>query len=66
MIDYAGKSVEDMKNLLEYECGESDADCLTRTVTEEEIKGMLFAMPRNKAPGPNGFTGEFLKKHCCS
>lgn len=34
---------------------------LTRTVTEEKIRDVVFKMPSNKSPGPDGFTTEFFK-----
>ncbi|KAL9249223.1 Transposon TX1 putative 149 kDa protein-like protein [Drosera capensis] len=34
---------------------------LEADVTEEEIKGALFFLARNKAPGPDGFNAEFYK-----
>jgi hypothetical protein len=35
---------------------------LEREVTTEEIRDTLFHMPTNKAPGPNGYSIEFLKE----
>ena len=34
---------------------------LTKEVTQEEIHKVLFAMPNNKSPGPDGFTSEIFK-----
>lgn len=34
---------------------------LEEEVTEEEIFRVLFAMPSNKSPGPDGFPSEFFK-----
>ena len=34
---------------------------LEMEVTAEEIKDILFHMPSNKAPGPDGYTVEFFK-----
>lgn len=31
-------------------------------VTPEEIKREVFALPANKTPGPDGYTGEFFRK----
>ncbi|XP_048619986.1 uncharacterized protein LOC125590455 [Brassica napus] len=38
-------------------------DCrnLEAVVTSEEIKNVLFSMPSNKSPGPDGFSCEFFK-----
>jgi len=35
---------------------------LTRVVSAEEIKKVLFSMPNDKSPGPDGFTSEFFKE----
>ncbi|KAL1205178.1 hypothetical protein V5N11_021347 [Cardamine amara subsp. amara] len=61
-VAYEGKTVDHMKNLLRFECCDLDAAYLTRVVTEEEIKDVLFAMPGNKASGPDGYTVEFFKE----
>lgn len=36
-------------------------DFLDLDITIEEIKGVIMALPSSKAPGPDGFTGEFFK-----
>jgi hypothetical protein len=30
--------------------------------TEHELMTMIISWPNNKSPGPDGYTGEFLKK----
>jgi hypothetical protein len=40
-----------------------DLTSLDRPFTEEEIRKAICLMPRDKAPGPDGFTGHFFK-HC--
>jgi hypothetical protein len=39
-----------------------DLDCLAEPFSEAEVKGAIFQMPSDKAPGPDGFTGAFFKK----
>ena len=34
---------------------------LLREVSKEEVEEAVMHMPRNKAPGPDGFTAEFFK-----
>ena len=36
--------------------------CLISPFNEEEIRNAIFSFEGNKAPGPDGFTIEFLKK----
>ena len=38
------------------------ADAMVRDVTDEEIKGAMFSIDGNKAPGPDGYTSVFFKK----
>ena len=61
-VDYEGVSVDTLKELLGFQCGEIDCIKLEREVTREEIKEVLFRMPGNKSPGPDGFTTEFFKE----
>ncbi|XP_022030899.1 uncharacterized protein LOC110931834 [Helianthus annuus] len=35
---------------------------MVRDVTDEEIKGAMFSIAGNKAPGPDGFTSVFFKR----
>lgn len=55
-------SMEELKSLLIFECSALDADRLTRTVNEDEIKSVLFAMQSNKAPGPDEYTTKIFKE----
>lgn len=34
---------------------------LMEDVSEEEIRKVLFAMPANKSPGPDGYSSEFFR-----
>ena len=36
---------------------------MNRPITSTEIRSVIKYFPKNKSPGPNGFTGEFYKKH---
>ena len=48
----------DLPNLLTSVDG---LDCLTVPFTKEEIDKVVKEMPSDKAPGPDGFNGQFLK-----
>lgn len=59
--EFEGATVERLRKLLDFSCSGADCIKLEREVTEEEIKGVLFRMPANKSPGPDGYTMEFFK-----
>ena len=47
--------------MLPFKCSDAHHSLLEKEVTEEEVKKVLFEMPANKAPGPDGYTTEFFK-----
>ena len=55
-------SHEELEKLLKFKCDDQDKSMLTKEVSEEEIKKVLFGMPANKSPGTDGFTTEFFKE----
>lgn len=59
--DFEGMTVEQIQELIDFRCSVADNDILEKAVTKEEIKKVLFTMPNNKSPGPDGFTSEFYK-----
>lgn len=59
---YQGITSGELHCLLSYRCSPTEGEKLVRVVTEEEIKSIMFSMPRDKAPGPDGYTVEFLKE----
>lgn len=42
---------------------DEDNDDLTREFSKDEVKGTLFAMETNRAPGPDNIPAEFYQ-HC--
>lgn len=38
-------------------------DCVDRTITNEEVKQVLFQMHPDKSPGPDGMTAAFYQKY---
>lgn len=57
--DVMPMSVEEVKSVLHYRCPQALVSTLLAIPTDEEIRIALFKMPRNKAPGPDGFPVEF-------
>lgn len=47
---------------MSFECSEMEAEMLSRSVNDKEVQDVVFAMPRNKAPGPDGYTAEFFRE----
>lgn len=48
-----------IESLHPFRCSDTQRDCLNRLFSLEEIKAEFFALPSDKAPGPDGYTGEF-------
>jgi len=59
---YQGIEKEELQDLLQSFCTEEEGLYLIKEVSMEEIKTVLFSMPSNKAPGPDGYTVEFFKE----
>lgn len=47
--------------LCPFKCDVTMKNLLSAEVTPEEIKAVIFALPSNKSPGPDGYNSEFLK-----
>ncbi|KAG7541208.1 Reverse transcriptase zinc-binding domain [Arabidopsis thaliana x Arabidopsis arenosa] len=54
-------SVSLLRDLLPFRCSETQAHDLQKPVSLEEIVAVVFAMPLNKSPGPDGFSVEFFR-----
>jgi hypothetical protein len=40
---------------------QEDINKLNRSVTQNEIEAAIKSLPKNKSPGPNGFSAEFYQ-----
>lgn len=58
---FQGATVEDLRELINFECSGVDCRLLEAEVSAEEIRVVLFSMPSHKSPGPDGFPCEFFK-----
>lgn len=55
------ESIIDLSDLLEFRCPDHTAALLVHPISEAEIRNVLFSMPSNKAPGPDGYPVEFYR-----
>ncbi|CAL9238076.1 unnamed protein product, partial [Arabidopsis halleri] len=53
-------TVERIRELNSFRCTATLATQLTSIPTPEEVTSTVFSLPRNKAPGPDGFTVDFF------
>lgn len=54
-------SVDTLRSSLPFRCSDAEATLLQSPVMEDEIIKTLFAMPKDKCPGPDGYPLEFFK-----
>ncbi|KAL1198544.1 hypothetical protein V5N11_021622 [Cardamine amara subsp. amara] len=54
--DFEGISVEELQTLFHFRCSKEDRRKLIAMVSGEEIKRILFSMPKDQSPGPDGYT----------
>ncbi|XP_024004030.1 uncharacterized protein LOC112081502 [Eutrema salsugineum] len=52
--------VPEIQAIHPFRCSQHISDLLVLIPSDEEIKAAIFSMPRNKAPGPDGFPLEFF------
>ena len=56
-------SLEDLSQLISYRCSPSVKESLEAPFTSLDIQSAFFSLPRNKAPGPDGYPAEFFTHH---
>ena len=61
VVSTHGDIAETLLNLIEFRCPAHTAELLVHPISEAEIRNVLFSMPANKAPGPDGYPVEFYK-----
>nr|GEZ01831.1 hypothetical protein [Tanacetum cinerariifolium] len=54
-------SMVDMPSLFTKRLSRDEADYMVRPVSKDEIKGVVFSMNDDKAPGPDWFSSKFFK-----
>jgi len=52
--------IDEIQDLVQFRCSNCLASQLIKVPTLEEIRDVIATMPKNKAPGPDGFPVEFL------
>ncbi|XP_023641338.1 uncharacterized protein LOC111831447 [Capsella rubella] len=53
-------SISQLQSIQPYRCSDSSSDKLSACPSNEEIRSIVFSLPKNKAPGPDGFTTKFF------
>lgn len=54
--------IGEIHRLTSFKCDEACKGMLMALVSQAEIKKEVFDLPANKAPGPDGYTGEFYRR----
>jgi len=56
--------VREIQDAIRHPVKEEQVSFLSRSVTDLEIRDILFSLARDKALGPDGFSVEFFKHNC--
>lgn len=55
-------TIEDLEDIVDYKCDDVHTQLFVHEITEEEIKRVLFSMPKEKSHGPDGYRLNSTKK----
>ena len=61
-IVYEGAMMNRVSDLMSPKISAETRSFLLQAVTDDEVKGPMFSLGSEKAPGPDGFTTHFFKK----
>lgn len=56
------EQIDHIRSLTSFRCDATTQHQLEAQISAADIKAEFFALPPNKAPGPDGYTSEFFKK----
>lgn len=59
----SSSTLDDISQLLDYRCPPDVSDALFAPVSASDSQAVFFSLPRNKAPGPDGYPSEFFTSH---
>lgn len=60
-VDLSAEDKALIKTITPFKCDEAAKQSLSADISTSDIKREVFALPRNRAPDPDGFTGEFFR-----
>lgn len=55
--------ISEITECMEVRISVEDTKKLMQPVTEEEVRNIMFQIPVDKSPGPDGFTGSFYHEY---
>ncbi|KFK28834.1 hypothetical protein AALP_AA7G055000 [Arabis alpina] len=61
-LELSNSETQEVRNHWKFRCSPQARELLSKHVSAEKIMSEIAALPLNKTPGPDGFTGEFFRK----